>query len=295
MRILLRIAILSVLLCACSREPVLTSDKSYGRDGDKKWIETSIGKLRVQAYRSAMLSPHPSLVVVLHGDIFDPTPSYQYAFAQIVAQGIDAPVLPSDVRARLNNTLPQLDLIAIGMLRPGYEDNFGDRSDGVRGNAALDNFTPEVVDAISEAIASLKSEYSPRRVVLVGHSGGATIAALILGRHPELADAALLVACSCDPTAIRQRIAKVRSSPIWKGATRSLQPLAEVDRVRKDVTVRMIVGQDDDTAPPQYSQAYADALRKQHIDVHLVVAPGLGHNIMLTPVVFQELALLLTR
>ena len=76
------------------------------------------------------------LLVVLHGDLPDPTPSYQYAFAQLVTQGVNGPALPEPVRGRLADWKPLQDVVAVGLLRPGYTDNAGDRSDGDMGNAA---------------------------------------------------------------------------------------------------------------------------------------------------------------
>jgi pimeloyl-ACP methyl ester carboxylesterase len=249
--------------------------------------------VKAEAFSSVQVSAHPVLLVVLHGDLPDPTPSYQYAFAQLVTQGVNAPGLQEPVRARLADWKPLQDIVAVGILRPGYTDSAGDRSDGEMGNAALDNFTPEVVDAISDAVDQLKKRFVARRVVLIGHSGGAAIAANILGRHPELADAALLVACGCDPDAVRARLRQTRDSPIWQGPTRSLQPLALVTNVRIDAIVRLIVGENDDTVLPEYSLRYAAALKKRGIDAKVTVVPSLGHNILLTPPVLAALAELL--
>jgi pimeloyl-ACP methyl ester carboxylesterase len=161
------------------------------------------------------------------------------------------------------------------------------------GNAALDNFTPEVVDAIAVAVDDLRRRFGARRVVLVGHSGGAAIVADILGRHTGTADAALLVACGCDPDVERAETSKVRGSPIWKGPTRSLQPLALARNVRADVVVRLVVGEKDDTAPPVYSLRYAQALKKHGIDVQVTVVPTMGHNILLTVPVLTALSKLI--
>jgi pimeloyl-ACP methyl ester carboxylesterase len=79
------------------------------------------------------------------------------------------------------------EVIAVGLLRPGYSDGEGHQSTGVRGLTTGDNYTPEVVDAIEDGIDRLKQTYRPRAVVLAGHSGGAAIAANILGRHPATA------------------------------------------------------------------------------------------------------------
>jgi pimeloyl-ACP methyl ester carboxylesterase len=114
-----------------------------------------------------------------------------------------------------------------------------------------------------------------RRVVLVGHSGGSTIAALVLGLHPDVADAALLVACGC-------------------GATRSLQPLDVARSVRRDVTVRLLVGAEDAVTPPEQSQRYTDVLRQRGVDAQVTVLSALGHNITFTQPVFSEAARLLS-
>jgi pimeloyl-ACP methyl ester carboxylesterase len=212
---------------------------------------------------------------VLHGDLFNPTPSYQYAFAQALTEGFDAPAMPDTVRARLNTQPNVNDVVAAGLLRPGYTDNAGDRSDGDRGAARGDNYTAEVVDAVATAVRALKQRFMARRAVLVGHSGGSTIAALVLGLHPDVADAALLVACGC-------------------GATRSLQPLDVARSVRRDVTVRLLVGAEDAVTPPEQSQRYADVLRQRGVDAQVTVLPGLGHNITFTQPVFSEAARLLS-
>jgi len=283
-------ALLGGTLGSCARQARPKPDAADGRGGQLLWLGVPAGRLKTEAFASSQISAHPVLLVALHGDLPDPTPSYQYAFAQLVTQGANAPALPETVRARLVDWIPIQDVVAVGLLRPGYTDNAGDRSDGDMGNAALDNFTPEVVDAIAVVVDKLKKRFGARRVLLVGHSGGAAIAANILGRHPESADAALLVACGCDPDAVRARMRQTRGSPIWKGPTRSLQPLALAANVRADAIVRLIVGEKDDTALPEYSLQYAQALKKRGIDVRVAVVPSLGHNILLTAPVLTALA-----
>jgi pimeloyl-ACP methyl ester carboxylesterase len=261
----------AVLLTACSRPQ---ADSIFGRGGKAQWIDVPEGRLKAQVYSTTPLSARPTLVIVLHGDVFNPTPSYQYAFAQALTQGFEAPAMPGRVRARLGTHPDVRDVVAAGLLRPGYTDNAGDRSDGTRGEARGDNYTAEVTDAIATAVRALKHQFMPRRVVLAGHSGGATIAAIVLGRHPDLADAALLVGCGC-------------------GVTRSLQPLDVTARVRRDVTVRLLVGEDDDVTPPDLSVRYGNVLARQGVDAQVSVLPGLGHNIMFTRPVFTEMASLL--
>lgn len=265
-----------VVLCGvvlgCSRGS--DADTIFGRGGEVHWIDVSGGRLKAEIYSSSPRTARPVLVIVLHGDLFNPTPSYQYAFAQALTQGFAAPAMPDRVRARLG-VQPRIDgVVAAGLLRPGYTDNAGDRSDGDRGDARGDNYTAAVTADIGTAVRVLKERFMARRVVLVGHSGGATIAALVLDRYSDLADAALLVACGC-------------------GTTRSLQPLNVTAGIRRDVIVRLLVGEQDEVTPADLSRRYAEALQKRGVDAHVTVLPGLGHNIMFTAPVFAEITNLL--
>jgi CubicO group peptidase (beta-lactamase class C family)/predicted esterase len=268
----LRFVLCCVFLAGCTAP---AADAIFGRSGETQWIDLPGGRLKAEVYSTTAVSDRPTLVVALHGDIFDPTPSYQYAFAQALTQGFDAPAMPDHVRGRLGPHLPVNDVVAAGLLRPGYTDNAGDRSDGELGLARGDNYTAEVVDAVAHATRALAQRFMARRVILVGHSGGATIAAILLGRHPDVADAALLVACGC-------------------GETRSLQPLDVADGVRQDVIVRLLVGEDDDITPAAQSQRYAEVLRQRGVDAGATVLPGLGHNITFTQPVFAEAARLVS-
>ncbi len=294
-RVACGLAVCALWFSACAREPEKppTPDEIHGRGGMARWIDVPDGRLKVETYATARLSQRPVLVAVLHGDRFDPMPGYHYAFAQALVQGFDAPALPGRVRARFSGPPAVDDVIAAGLLRPGYVDSGGDRSDGERGDAAGDNYTPEVTDGVAQAVRDLKMSVRARHVVLVGHSGGAAIAANVLGRYPGLADAALLVACGCDPEAWRARMRQSSSHPMWRGETRSLLPLDLAEGVRRGVVVRLVVGQQDATALPEYSARYAERLRQRGVDAQVTVVPGVGHDIMFEPAVFSGLEQLL--
>ncbi|HZI30687.1 MAG TPA: alpha/beta hydrolase [Gemmatimonadaceae bacterium] len=270
------VVLCGVVLCGvvlgCSRGS--DADAIFGRGGEVHWIDVPDGRLKAEIYSSTPRSARPVLVIVLHGDLFNPAPSYQYAFAQALTQGFAAPAMPDRVRARLG-VQPRIDgVVAAGLLRPGYTDHAGDRSDGDRGDARGDNYTAEVTADIATAVRVLKERFMARRVALVGHSGGATIAALVLGRHADVADAALLVACGC-------------------GTTRSLEPLNVTSGIRRDVIVRLLVGEQDEVTPADLSRRYAEALQTRGVDAQVTVLPGLGHNIMFTAPVFAEITRLL--
>lgn len=82
------------------------------------------------------------------------------------------------------------------------------------------------------------------------------------------------------------------SRPIWDEPNPSLMPLSMAERIRQGTLVRLIVGADDDVAIPEDSRKYTDALQRRGIDARLTIAPGLGHNILITPEAFRELRFL---
>jgi predicted esterase len=153
-----------------------------------------------------------------------------------------------------------------------------------------------VVDAIAQLVGELKKSYAASTVVMVGHSGGATIVANILGRSPSRADAALLVACPCNVPAWRRHMMRSYLWPygplalIFSLPTKSLSPLDLATGVPARLPVRLLVGERDAVAPVRFSEEYAGALRRQGVDVHVTVARGLEHDIYLEPVVFDELS-----
>jgi pimeloyl-ACP methyl ester carboxylesterase len=265
---------LALMVTAAGTGACRSPQQWTGNDGGvTRWIDVTGGQLKTRVYTRTTSPGTPVLVVVVHGDLPEPPPSYQYEFAKSIADAAGNAATPG--------------IVAAGVLRPGYADPMGDRSSGDMGGAVADNYTPEVVDAVASAARALAAEHDTRAIVLVGHSGGAAIAASLLGRHPGVAHAAVLVGCACDPAAWRATRSAETGNPLFRGPTRSLQPLNLADGVAPQAIVRLVVGEDDDVAPPAHSQAYARALRTRGIDASVEVVPGLGHNILFAPSVFD--------
>jgi predicted esterase len=229
---------------------------------EDEWVRGGPECLHFQLYRSAALSTRPDLVVVLHGDAPFTNPSYQYALARRISSETD-------------------NVIAVGLLRPGYTDAEGYRSSGTRGRAVGDNYTPEIIDAITQAIQAMIDAYLPGRVFVVGHSGGSAIAADLIGRHPGLANGAVLVSCPCDVPSWRLHMDSVQHLPIWRTAIRSLSPLDLASHVDPRTTVRVVVGTMDSVTPDRLSHAYAERLKAHGVPVESIDIPGVGHEIFL--------------
>ena len=239
------------------------------------WLEGNKLKLKTSIYESASLSSHPVLVVVLHGDLLGfrtlPPTTYHYVFADQAARRIE-------------------DVVVAALLRPGYRDHSGQRSDGEHGLATGDNYTPEVVDAVAAVIEQLKARFHPAHTVLVGHSGGAAITGDLLGRLPSTVDGALLASCPCDLVAWRKYMMRLQNNnPIWSNPIRGLSPQELADKVLPSVHVAVLVGAIDEVAPPSMSRDYAAELKKRVNYVTLTIAPGLGHEILLEPVAYEAL------
>jgi predicted esterase len=224
-----------------------------------------------RVYLTGAPAPNAPMVVVLHGDAPFHSPGYQYAFA-----------------SELANEVPGTRVVAL--LRPGYADPFGARSDGDRGFALGENYTPEVVQDVAAAIQSLRSQWSASAVTLVGHSGGAAVAANVAALNPGLVQHLFLVGCPCDVPAFRRHMARLQWGPLWLLPSRSLSPLQTLSHMQKGTQVTAISGSNDPIALPQYAQAYITQAKTQGISASMRVIPGEGHEILNDPAVIQEVA-----
>jgi pimeloyl-ACP methyl ester carboxylesterase len=187
--------------------------------------------------------------------------------------------LAQTISERFNST-------TIFMLRPGYRGNFG-KSDGYA-NREDDDYSKENVEYMAGALRGLRQAHSGKKVVMVGHSGGSAMTALLLAFHPELIEAVVLAGCPCDvgPWRRRRAITAHRSDIPW---TNSLSPLDNTKQVSKQAVVIAITGENDNNTVPQFSQAYIAALQRNGVEkVQFVLAAGASHGSVLGAPEFFE-------
>jgi pimeloyl-ACP methyl ester carboxylesterase len=209
-----------------------------------------------------------TLIVVIHAD---GVPDH-YRFAKTVAQTVPASA-------------------AVAILRPGYADAEGRRSPGERGMGTGDNYTPERVAAVGDAIAALRHRYPNARTVVVGNAGGAAIAANLAGIRPALIDGMVLVGCPCT-------LPEWRKLMEWNGEVASLDPLKTAGGILPGLRAAVLVGSEDAETPVKFSRAYAEALTLRGIATDYRIVPGKGHNLLDDPEVLaatQRLAAALPR
>ncbi len=178
------------VLTACQTTSAPTCVPDY-----KSGVAAGSGCLVIET--SGTASTDPTLIIFIHGDGSRGGPS-DYMFKYARASGAD-------------------NVISVGLIRPGYFDSDSHYSSG---NSYRDNdiYRVDVIDSVSAAVTNLKQHYKAKRVVLVGHSGGAAISGIILGRSPGLVDSVVLAACPCDVPRWRDMR---RGYNTW---TRSLSP-----------------------------------------------------------------------
>ncbi|MEI9928788.1 MAG: alpha/beta fold hydrolase [Sphingomonas sp.] len=209
-----------------------------------------------------------TLIIVLHGDAPFAKPGYHYAFAAAAAAAVP-------------------DSIAIGLLRPGYEDPAGHRSPGERGLATGDNYTPDRIAAVADAIRRLQRRYRHARTILVGHSGGAAIAADIAGTYPALIDGLVLVSCPCELPEWRAHMKTLAPTPLWDQPVDSLDPIKLVGGIAPGLKTAVLVGGEDATAPLRFSRAYSEALTLRGISTDYRIVPGKNHELLGDPEVLS--------
>jgi pimeloyl-ACP methyl ester carboxylesterase len=158
--------------------------------------------------------------------------------------------------------------VAVAVIRPGYEDAEGNTSSG---NGRMDDWHAHNIDLMADAFATLKRVHRADRLVLVGHSAGAAVSGVLIGRHPALADAAVLIGCPCQMGP--WRAGKSNRLMVWS----SESPDDYLDRVPPTTRVALLVGDEDRETAPALSEGYAAGLRKRGVPVSLTILEGHGH------------------
>ena len=225
--------------------------------------------LQARAWNAPVVQRATRLIVILHGDLAGPRDSYQYRAA-------------ANAAARLPDT------VVVALLRPGYGDGVV-RAPGPRGLALGAHNTPPGVGALAAAIRAAKARFGAGEVTLVGHSGGAVLAADVAEADPTLASRLLLVSCPCDVASWRRRTAVRRLNPAWLLPTTLVSPLDGARRLGPGTLVGMVSGREDDVAPFALAKALVRTLSDAGTPAHLRVLAGAGHNILLDPRVLDDL------
>lgn len=232
-------------------------------------VEAQNSELFYRTYSSQGELNSPTLVIVLHGDSPFRTPSYQYAIARIIAK-------------------ENSNVVTAGILRPGYTDEEGNTSPGIRGNTTGDNYTQEVMDAINRVTQNLVEKHKPSKILLVGHSGGAAISANLLSRYPKTYNSAVLISCPCDLPPWRKHMKSLQpNSNIWDEDVDSLSPMEEIGGIDEQAQIVLIHGDKDEVVPMKIARNYNSKLKAEGKRAKLIQLENQPHDIAFNPKVFQ--------
>jgi predicted esterase len=215
-------------------------------------------------FMTAKVSAHPHLIVVIHGDAPGHDPVYQYDFSRALAHGLE-------------------DTFVLALLRPGYRDGMGAASDGDRGLAIGDSYSEDAADQMGAAVAEAAARLQAKDVKLVGHSGGAALALIMLAQRPGLASGALIASCPCDLEPWRRHMAQRNSNPLFLLPAGGVSPLSKVGRLAKGLDLHILVGERDTVTPPWLSQRLMNGARARGVKVRLAIVPDAGHEILSNP------------
>lgn len=244
-------------LVAIATVACLLSLTAYGADSggpcekadNLNWVAGNNLCLAMKTFMPDGKVEKPVLRVFLHGDNSKGGPSdYMYRYAASLAPGV----------------------VSVAMLRPDHYDREGRRS-SPKSYGRRNWETEESIDAITDAVRKLKKHHNASKVVMIGHSGGCNIAAVMLGRHPGVADAALLLGCACDKEAKRMMQGR-------RYREEDVNPLAYVDHVPLTAKVIAVTGSRDSKNPIEICRPYIGYLKERGVSARLDIAEGAKHR-----------------
>jgi len=234
------------LVLSCSANAQLFSHACPDADNLHR-VDGKLECLAMKRFGEPETGSAKTLLVFLHGDTSTGGPSsYLYPLAQKYASS---------------------SVISVALIRPGYFDADHNESTGDT-LGRRDNVTEHNVEAVANALQALRVHYRVSKLVVVGHSGGAATAGVILGKFPSVIDDAILVGCPCN-------MAQYRAGRSF----RSLSPDRYVANVRKQAKVVALTGSKDDNTYPQLAAGYIADLVIVGVNGKFIEVPDAGHNV----------------
>lgn len=213
--------------------------------------ENCAGGLAYEAFGPAPGRGQPVLAFFIHGDVSAGGPAdYMYSYARPFAAS-------------------HRNVVAIALLRPGYYDRAGKRSDG-SDNGRRDTFHSGNNRAVAGAIRELKQKYNARKAVALGHSGGAGTIGVIAGDYADLLNGVVLVSCPCDVPAWNQSRGRNRGSS-------AQSPVDYLSGVGSDTVIVAVTGSADDNTRPDLASDYIGKAQVRGLPATVRIVGG-GHN-----------------
>jgi pimeloyl-ACP methyl ester carboxylesterase len=211
----------------------------------------------IQAAPVSSINSTAPLIVIVHGDNGGKMKGGRYvALATKLSQEFSSP--------------------AFFMLRPGYEGDAG-KSDGFA-RYEDDDYTKKNIEFLAAALDQLKNEAAGRKLILVGHSGGAAMSAVLIALYPQLVDAVVLAGCPCNVQPWRQwrKESAGKRDGYWPN---SLSPSDFTNKTSSKSVIVAITGDGDTNTLPKFAEEYIKSLRANGVEnTAFISAPGSTHG-----------------
>ncbi|MGK6356499.1 alpha/beta hydrolase family protein [Sphingomonas sp. DT-207] len=216
-------------------------------------------------------SPGPQTAKV-DGDVYGPARGTRVETVIVVlaeANTLDTPAHNRSFAAAAARAIPTSAAVALPPI------------DGL--DPAADGYGTRVVAAAGESIVSLRARYPKARIVIVGDSGAAALAANLAGVQPQLVDGIVLVSCPCALPEWRAHMKGQGSNMISAATSAGLDPLKTAGGIAPTLRAAVVVGADDAVTPVKFSRAYAEALALRGVATDYRIVPGKGHGLLDDP------------
>ena len=178
----------------------------------------------------------------------------------------------ADYMVRFAREISALGVSTVAMMHPGYT-GAGRTSSGrpARDRHRDDNYRKREIDSIASALETLKTHHGAKRLILVGHSLGSIFSGVILGRHPDVAEAALLVACPCNMDSWRRSRGRQRLPS-------AQSPHRYVRKIAPDTEIVALTGSEDNNTLPSNARDYVAEAKRHGLEATFVLVQGAGHG-----------------
>jgi predicted esterase len=208
-------------------------------------------------YASTAPSSHPILLIFIHGD-------------GVPGGG------PSDYLKYQATKFSKPNVVPVILIRPGYYDSYGQYSTGEsyafnHNGYPGDNYPPQTIATLAAAVSQLKEFYHPRCTILIGHSGGAIMSGVIMGKYPGLANGAVLASVINNV----QQWADKHGYGLYPN---SLSPDKFIGSIPKKAFIYIISGTADTNTYPEMAKKYFDLLEKQGVQAYWRPVTNGDHN-----------------
>lgn len=197
-------------------------------------------------------STSSTLTVALHGSL---------------SRGGDA-----DYIRRVARRAARYGSVGVAMALPGYTID-GRTSSGVaiRDKEFSDKYTIGDMNSVAAAVANLKKHHGAKRIIMVGHSFGAGVSAVITGNSAPLVDVAILVGCPCD-------LDKFRYSHGREPYPNGENPIYYMKGVPKTSRIIAINGARDKAVQSFIPREYIEKARQLGLNAEFHEVPKAGHG-----------------